>query len=167
MNSYKIPKSLKEKTWDWLQDHSMGHRFDANGSKAEQFVGLLGENMFRMINDLPPKFVKGFDGGYDLIFMGQKTDVKTMGRRVDPKPHYVNNFVGYQKDFDCDLYVFCSINKSTNTFWICGYTDKQTLLTESNFYEKGERRYRDDGSYFINKAPLYEIENTKLNPLII
>jgi len=167
MTSYKIPQLLKEMTWEWLQDHSMGHRFDANGSKEEQFIGLLGENMFRIINDLPPKFVDAFDDGYDLIFMGRKTDVKTMGRRVDPKPHYVNNFVGYQKDFDCELYVFCSINKNTNTFWICGYTDKHTLLTASTFYEKGQKRYRDDGSYFINKAPLYEIENRKLKSLVI
>lgn len=167
MNSYKIPHDLKKSCWKWLEDHSMGHRFDANGNKHEQFVGLVGENMFRIINDLPPKFIDGFDGGHDLIWRGFKTDVKTMGRRVDPRPHYVNNFVGYQKDFDCELYVFCSINKNTNTFWVCGYTDKHTLLTESDFYDKGERRYRDDGSFFINKAPLYEIKNNKLNTIYI
>ena len=167
MTSYKIPQDLKTACWEWLEKHSMGHRFDGNGNKHEQFVGLVGENMFRIINDLPPKFDDKFDGGHDLIWMGRKTDVKTMGRRVDPKPHYVSNFIGYQKDFDCELYVFCSINKSTNTFWICGYTDKDTLLKEASFYEKGVRRYRDDGSYFVNRAPLYEIENYKLKPLNI
>ena len=65
MKSYSIPKSLKEKTWAWLQDHSKGHRFDANGSRSEQFVGLLGENMFRMIIGLPAEFEDGFDGGHD------------------------------------------------------------------------------------------------------
>lgn len=167
MNSYKIPKELKQKTWDWLKTNSMGHRFDANGSKEEQFVGLLGENMFRLVNDLPPKFESGFDGGHDLIFMGHKTDVKTMGRSVDPQLHYVNNFVGYQQHFDCELYIFCSINKRTDTFWICGYTNKETLLTKSTFFKKGEKRYRDDGTYFINKAPLYEIKNSDLKQLSI
>ena len=29
-------------------------------------------------------------------------------------------------------------------------------------FKKGEKRYRDDGSYFITKADLYEIKNSDL-----
>ena len=78
----------------------MGHRFAANGNKEEQYTGLLGENMFKTIIGLYPTFEDGFDGGYDIGLNGKKVDVKTMGRSVDPKPHYVNNFISYQEHFD-------------------------------------------------------------------
>ena len=40
----------------------MGHRFAANGNKEQQFVGLLGENLFKTIIGLYPTFEDGFDG---------------------------------------------------------------------------------------------------------
>ena len=160
---YTIPTSLKEQTWEWLQDHSLGHRTKANGNKEEQYTGLLGENMFREIIGLPTQFEDGFDGGYDIQLYNQKIDVKTMGRSVDPKPHYVNNFISYQSHFDCDIYAFCSINKKQNTFWVCGLIDKDTMLQKASFYNQGETRYRDNGTSFIMKAPTYEIQNHQLH----
>jgi hypothetical protein len=159
---YKIPLSLKENTWQWLQDHSLGHRAKANGNKEEQYTGLLGENMFRTIIGLSPTYEEGFDGGYDIYLYNKKIDVKTMGRSVDPKPHYVNNFISYQEHFDCNIYAFCSINKKENTFWVCGLTDKETMLQNANFYQEGETRYRDNGTSFTMKAPTYEIQNHQL-----
>ena len=163
MIGYNIPISLKQKTWDWLQDHSMGHRFAANGNKEQQFVGLLGENLFKTIIGLYPTFEDGFDGGYDIGLNGKKIDVKTMGRTVDPQPHYVNNFISYQEHFDCNMYAFCSINKKQNTFWVCGMIDKDTMLQNASYYKEGEIRYRDNGTSFQMKAPTYEIENHKLH----
>ena len=39
----KVPKELKEQCWEYLQVNNMGNRHSANGSKEEQFVGLIGE----------------------------------------------------------------------------------------------------------------------------
>ena len=107
----KVTKELKEQCWEYLQQNNMGNRHSANGNKEEQFVGLIGEVLTKKLFKKQHKFENGFDGGYDFIHRTKKVDVKTMGRNVDVKMNYVNNFIGFQSHFDCDIYVFCSINK--------------------------------------------------------
>jgi len=159
MISKGIPDWLKKQTWDFLQENNMGQRHMSNGTKAQQYTGLLGENMLRLIIGLQPKFVPGYDHGYDLEMNGVKVDVKTMGRTVDPKPTYVNNFIAFQKDLDAQVYVFCSINKSTNVFFVCGVMSKEELLDQGSFFPLGALRYRDDKTTMRMKAPTYEIQN--------
>ena len=162
MISKVVPKWLKEQTWEYLQEVNMGQRHSANGTKAQQYTGLLGENMTRIILGLQPSFIPGYDGGHDLIMNGVKVDVKTMGRQVDPKHDYVNNFIGYQKDLDAQMYIFCSMNKATSTLYICGLTSKYDLLNFADFYPTGSVRYRDDDTSLRMKAPTYEIKNSAL-----
>jgi hypothetical protein len=162
MISRVIPNDLKEKTWVHCQQNNMGNRGAFDGSPEQQYTGLLGENMLRICLGLSPVYNTGFDGGYDLIINRVKIDVKTMGRSVDPKPHYVNNFVGYQKNLDAELFVFCSINKTTNTFWICGIIAKDLFLATASFFPSGSLRIRSDNSEFRTIAPLYEIQNEHL-----
>ncbi len=159
----KIPKEIKVKCWNFLKNNNLGNRLEANGNKEQQFVGLIGEVMVVNLFGLKYKFSYGFDGGFDFEYNGKKIDVKTMGRTVNPKPNFVNNFIAFQKDFNCDYYVFASLNKKSNELNICGYLSKYDLLNKSIFYKKGTKRERSDGTYFILKADTYEIENFKLN----
>lgn len=160
-----IPLELKALCWDYVQDNNIGNRFDFNGDMEQQYLGLIGENMVRRYYNLPYSFSKGFDGGYDIMLNGHKVDVKTMGRNVDPKPHYVNNFVAYQKDLDCDILYFTSINKKTSMISFCGWSWKSDFIFEAKYFEKGATRYRDDGTEFKTLAPLYEIRNVNLNEI--
>jgi len=162
MTSLEIPQSLKEFCWDILKNHSLGKRHSFNGSKEDQYIGLLGEYMTALILELPVEFIEGFDGGYDLLYKGYKIDVKTMGRTVDPKPHYVNNFLGYQEDLDCDILMFTSINKKTSTYTLCGWIFKSEFLEKAKYFPIGAKRKRDDGSELTVQAPLYEITNNQL-----
>ena len=165
MIKLEIPLGLKMKCWEHIKSNNMGNRFDFNGSMEQQYVGLIGENMVRNYLGLPYSFSVGFDGGYDFIFNGNKVDVKTMGRSVDPKSHYVNNFVAYQREFDCDIFYFTSINKKTSTISLCGWIWKKDFILEASYFEKDSTRKRDDGTTFKTQAPLYEISNDKLNPI--
>tara|TARA_R110002124_G_scaffold2018_1_gene13218 strand:+ start:42 stop:542 length:501 start_codon:yes stop_codon:yes gene_type:complete len=158
----KIPKELKVKCWDFLKKNNLGNRLEANGNKEQQFVGLIGEIMVVNLFGLEYKFSQGFDGGFDFIYKGKKIDVKTMGRTVDPKPYFVNNFIAFQKDFNCDYYIFTSLNKKTNELTICGYLSKEDLLKKSTLYKKGTKRTRTNGTSFVLKADTYEIENFNL-----
>ena len=158
----KIPKELKVKCWNFLKKNNLGNRLEANGNKEQQFVGLIGEIMVVNLFGLEYKFSQGFDGGFDFIYKGKKIDVKTMGRTVDPKPYFVNNFIAFQKDFNCDYYIFTSLNKKTNELTICGYLSKEDLLKKSTLYKKGTKRTRTNGTSFILKADTYEIENFNL-----
>ena len=158
----KIPKELKVKCWDFLKKNNLGNRLEANGNKEQQFVGLIGEIMVVNLFGLEYKFSQGFDGGFDFIYKGKRIDVKTMGRTVDPKPYFVNNFIAFQKDFNCDYYIFTSLNKKTNELTICGYLSKEDLLKKSTLYKKGTKRTRTNGTSFVLKADTYEIENFNL-----
>lgn len=166
MIQLEIPRELKVLCWNFVKQHNMGTRSQFNGSMEKQYAGLIAENMVREYNNLPYKFNIGFDGGYDFILKGKKVDVKTVIRNVDPKPHYANNFVAYQEDFDCDQLYFTSINKKTSTLWLCGTISKAKFMRKASFYYKGETRKRDDGTLVTLGAPLYEITNRELNPIL-
>ncbi len=147
-------------------NYNLGNRGYGDGNKSEQFIGILGQIVLsdflsstRMIGN------EGFDEGIDFVINGKKVDVKTMGRTVDIRSHFVHNFIGYQMKYDTDYYIFQSYNKNKNQLSICGYVTKEELKQRSEFYEKGTIRTRDDGSTFVNKAPLYEIMQSSLNPI--
>ena len=159
---YNIPKQLKNDVWAFLNENNIGNRFEGNGNKEQQFVGLVGEIMVKRLFGFDHEFKKGFDGGFDFKYKGFKIDVKTMGRNVDIKPDYVNNFVAHQKQFDCDIYIFCSLNKLKNELTICGFLSKKELLKLALLYKKGIKRTRSNGTTFKMKTDTYEIKNNQL-----
>ena len=85
-----------------------------------------------------------------------------MGRTVNVKDYFVNNFVAHQSIFDCDVYIFCSLNKKTNELTICGYLSKKELLKKAAYIKKGDTMHRDNGTSFVMKTSNYQIENKKL-----
>jgi len=62
-----VPKELKLKCWDYLQNNNMGNRHSANGNKENQLVGLVGEILTKQIFNIEHKFINGFDGGFDFF----------------------------------------------------------------------------------------------------
>ena len=85
-----------------------------------------------------------------------------MGRNVDVKDYFVNNFVAHQKKFDCDIYIFCSLNKKKKELTICGFLSKKELLQKSVYIKKGDIMHRDNGTSFIMKTNNYQIKNIDL-----
>lgn len=160
-----IPYKLKLECWNYLSKNNMGNRHSANGNKEQQFVGLIGEVLTKSIFGLKHEYKNGFDGGFDLEYKGNKIDIKTMGRTVNMKPYFVHNFIGFQKHFNCDIYIFNSLNKKTNNLEVCGWVTKDELINKSYFYKKGEIRNRDNGTFFKMKTDTYEIENRLLNKI--
>lgn len=157
-----IPNKLKNDVWQYLNENNIGNRFEFNGNKEQQFVGLVGEIIIKRLFGLDHEFKNGFDGGFDFVYKGLKIDVKTMGRNVDVKDYFVNNFVAHQKKFDCDIYIFCSLNKKTNELTICGFLSKKELLKKSIYRKKGETMQRSNGTTFVLKTNNYQIENKDL-----
>jgi hypothetical protein len=88
-----------------------------------------------------------------------------MGRNVDMKPDYVHNFIGLQKQFKCDIYIFTSLNKKKSELTVCGWVTKEELFERAEKFKKGTKRYRDDGTHTLLKATTYEIKNKNLNSI--
>lgn len=162
LKKYKIQTELKNDVWQFINNNNLGNRHEFNGSKEQQFVGLVGEVIIKMLFNIKHEFKKGFDGGFDFQYKGLKIDVKTMGRNVDVKDYFVNNFVAHQLKFNCDIYIFCSLNKLKNELTICGYLTKKELLQKSIYRKKGETMTRSNGTSFALKTDNFQIQNKEL-----
>ena len=162
-----IPTEAKSIVGDYLANHDVAKRGKFDGDYEKQYTGLLGEVMFHywLFGYYPDLSDNGFDGGFDMEYLGEKIDVKTMGRNTDVKMHYANNFQACQMDYESDIVVFCSINKKENMFQICGYLPKRLLQKKGELHHAGTMRHRSDGSSFVLKDDTYEINNIDLIPI--
>lgn len=143
--------------------NNFGQRGLADGNETEQLTGMIGQTvMADLLNMDRPTGEGGFDEGVDFIINDKSVDVKTMTRTTDMRDYYVHNFIGYQRYYEVDYYIFLSYNKVNRGLTVCGYVDKDTFFERADFYPKGSKRYRSNGSYFYSKAPLYEIKQTDL-----
>ena len=149
-----------------LKTTNFGHRSRGfNGNYEKQYTGLIGElTLHRVLGLTRPKYTSGrLDS--DILINNKKVDIKSMARNVYMQDHYVHNFVAYQKDMPSDILLFISINKKSGVVQICGWLEKEKFLNEASFFDQGDKRERDDGTSFVLRAPLYEIEQNKLNKL--
>ena len=159
-----VSRELKVKVWKHLQENNLGQRGNADGNQEQQYVGLLGEYTVKKYLGLPLEFNIEFDGGFDMADIdGRKWDVKTMGRMVDPKPSYVNNLIASQLGYDCDYYLFCSLNKRTSVLTVCGYISTTTFKKMAYFTPEGKKITRDDGTTFKMKTDNWTIANEDLH----
>tara|TARA_R100000005_G_C4961603_1_gene178038 strand:- start:167 stop:694 length:528 start_codon:yes stop_codon:yes gene_type:complete len=149
-----------------LKTTNFGHRSRGfNGNYEKQYTGLIGElTLHRVLGLTRPKYTSGrLDT--DILINNKKVDIKSMARNVYMQDHYVHNFVAYQKDMPSDILLFISINKKSGVVQICGWLEKEKFLENASFFDQGDKRERDDGTSFVLRAPLYEIEQNKLNKL--
>jgi len=158
----KVPKELKEECWEYLQENNMGNRHSANGNKENQLIGLLGEILTKKIFNIEHTFENGFDGGFDFKYNDKTIDVKTMGRNVDMQDNFVHHLIAFQMKYDCDIYIFNSLNKIKNELNICGWLTKKEIKEKSIFLKKGTLRKRNNGTTFQLKTDGYFINNDML-----
>ena len=166
MFSVPLDKNITDHV-KWLCKYvNYGQRGEFDGSLRQQMIGLAGQcHVMDMMGFELPKVTHEADGGVDINYNGLTLDVKTMERKVEPKPNYVNNVVGLQSHYKTNAYIFCSLNTQNKMLTVCGWIDKPTFLDLATFTPKGQKRYRSDGSTFEAKADLYELENSSLNQL--
>jgi hypothetical protein len=161
----QITDDIRSFAWELVQRKNFGGRQEGmNGSKEQQYTGIVGEAViYKMIKGKLPDYDK-FDYT-DIKINGTTIDIKTMARTVAIKPNYVHNFIAYQKNHPVEILLFNSVIKTSGIIQICGWLRKEDFLKQSRFFEKGEVRFNGNGGSFQCKAPLYEIENRKLNPI--
>lgn len=112
MFDVKVTEEQLRYAADMVERFNFGQRGRGDGNKREQLTGILGQTVFAdLINAERPNGATGFDGGKDFEINHKRVDIKTMTRSVPMRPDFVHNFVGYQKDYPVDYYVFASFNK--------------------------------------------------------
>ncbi len=162
---FDVPVSQEQIVYatDMVERYNFGQRGYGDGNKREQLTGVIGQTVFAdLLGVARPNGAGGFDGGHDFCIHGKTVDIKTMSRTVAMRDYFVHNFVGYQKNYDVDFYVFASLNTKNNVLTICGCVDKETFFKRAKYFEKGSVRTRSDGTTFRTFAPLYEIAQADL-----
>ena len=165
MFNIKLTENILQQSAQFAMENNIGIRGHGDGNKEEQLVGIIGQNLILDKLNKPLMKQSGFDGGVDIVLNNTKLDIKTMGRTVYPKENYVNNLIGMQINYDVDGYIFCSYHKRDDVLTVCGWIDKESFLNKAKFYREGTPRTRFDGTQFIAKCDLYEIENKDLIPI--
>jgi len=162
MINIKFKKDIIEYTKNIVRKHDFGQRGRYDGTILNQYLGVLAENTVR--DYLAIDLIKpvGFDGGWDIMHKGYKCDIKTMNRKVFPKLHYVNNFLDIQMSHTAEAFIFTSTHTKKETLTICGWITKKQFKQKAEFYKEGTKRFRDDNTFFLSKANLWEIENKHL-----
>ena len=164
MITVSIDKNIIEHCRTIIDKTNFGQRGKADGNKVEQYIGIVGQSVIMDLLGMPLiEATGGPDGGIDFKYNNKTYDVKTMGRETYPQPHYVNNLIALQANYNVDRYIFCSINKLTVELTICGWINKIEFANSAIFYPEGTVRTRTDGTTFNTKAGLYEIKNSDLN----
>ncbi len=151
---------------EMVDKYNFGQRGYGDGNKKEQLTGIIGQTVLADLLKLPrPDGSTGFDGGRDFIINGKPVDIKTMSRTVPMRDYFVHNFVGYQKNYSVDYYIFASFNTKNHILTICGYLNKEDFFKKAKYFPIGSTRYRSDGTSFKTFAPLYELAQKDLNPV--
>ena len=148
---------------EFLRYTNIGKRGDFDGNKRNQLIGLIGQlHAEKWLKGSYKELLDGFDGGIDFNYCGNSVDVKTMERKGNVRPSYVNNLLECQMIYNCDIILFTSVNSLEKTIEICGWIYKDEIKDVGNYYEKGSIRNRLDGSSFELQANLYEIPMVRL-----
>jgi hypothetical protein len=164
MFKFKVDTYIISEAKELIKNYNFGQRSKANGTPAQQLIGVIGEIMIRNLfkaGKIDGSI--GFDGGYDLDVNNKLIDVKTMGRTTDPREDYVNNFIDLQLNHKAKYFIFNSLNKKTKELTVCGWISKEDFLKLAKHYPEGSIRKRSNGTEFKTFAGLYEIENRYLN----
>ncbi len=97
---------------------------------------------------------------YDLIYKGQKIDVKSKDRTVPPEEHFNCTVADFNTTQKCDYYFFVSILKNMSKGWLVGYLSKEDFYKKAKFGAKGE----SDGGGFEFRADCYNVPIRGLKP---
>jgi len=147
-----------------VNENNFGQRGVFDGSKRKQFIGVVAENTIRHYLDIELMKPKGgFDGGWDIIYKGLKTDIKCTDRVSYPKLHFANNIWQEQVKYKNEAYIFSSLHYTDKVLTICGWIDKEDFKKRAVFYKKGTIRKKDNGDTFPCKGDYWEILNSELN----
>lgn len=146
----KLSAEFKESVLKNVKENNVGKRYADNGSKKDQYIGMLGEEALK--NYFKIKYEPLDDNGdCSFHYYGRKIDVKTMAISVDPDTEFVNSFKANEKNTQADTYIFTSFNQRTSELFILGWVSLDELLEKT---KKGKK-----------KTNLYKIKNKDLNPI--
>ena len=153
MINLNLNDDIIEYSHELVKKCNFGNRGYSDGTKEEQLTGVVAENAVRKYLGLElMKLKNGYDGGFDVIYKGYKTDIKSMNRKDFIKPYYVHNVLDCQikKNVNCEAFIFTNLIRKKRILQICGFIKKNDFIKLATLYLKGTQRFKGKGSFFID-----------------
>lgn len=167
MFSVTVPDLVIRESMRVCNQVNFGSRgFDSDGTKEQQLNGIIAQNSIALAFGFPFVTISNtWDGGYDFVLKGQKFDVKTMTRRVDPQMDYEMQVVTSQLRYDVNAYLFTSYNTRNNSLTVCGWLTKDVFLNRARVFKRGDVVTRGDGTQFVCRLNTHQVYLHQLNHL--
>jgi hypothetical protein len=126
------------------------------------FAGCLGEialnDFLRSDNDSDSAIIGDYQ--YDIIYKGNKVEVKTKRTTVPPKSNYEASVTAVNVKQACDFYFFMRADeRNWGRVWLCGVVTRQGFKDKSIFHKKGEL---DPDNNYTFKQDCYNISHSKM-----
>ena len=141
MRSLEFSRKMIDQASQWADD--LGGIKNSITKGRGNHAGRLGE--LALAKHLGVELLDHKD--YDLIYEGQKIEVKTKRRAVPPKPQYTVNIAATSRHQKPDIYAFLSMEYLDRDsggnysdllhIWLCGYKNAEQFFEESSFWPKG------------------------------
>lgn len=164
MINIPLTQDIVDYSSELVKENNFGQRGYDDGNHKEQLVGIISENTVRRYLGCELIKPNGFDGGYDVMYEGLFTDIKSMTRTVEPKDYYINNLFDAQLKHKAEAFIFTSLNIKNKVLTICGWITKTEFKDRAIFYPKGTQRTRGVDKFTL-RADNWEIENKHLYSL--
>lgn len=151
-----------------IRDDKYGNIYQEEESD-ERWVGDLGEiciNKWIKSFNLTPKedfswILENVSGKPDFIIGEISIDIKTVKRKVPPKPDYTAQITARHSNEKCNYYFFCCYEISKKKMWLLGGIQKNKFLEKAKYYSGGEWVH---SNYQIREG--HEIYNIEINELL-
>ncbi len=155
---------IRESWVEYAKRNYSGDKYNQNTllpAGRGQFAGVIGEcAVGRYFLDTGIDFDydarESYD--YDFVVNGYRIDVKSKYSVGDPKPHYTVRIPEYQRNQDCDLYIFTYVTDSKVT--VLGYMNKDDFWETASCAKAGDKA---DG--FTERVDCHYIEIENLHPI--
>ena len=162
-----VNELLKKVNFGKRGNGSKSIEYSNNGSKEEQFVGILGELIVTDFFGIKRKERgEGADHGVDMTVGHQRIDVKTMSRKCDMRDYFVHNLQGEQTGdyYLNNVYLLTSLNMTNYELTICGWVTKEEFFGRAEYFAFNQERKNGTKTFKVrNKGGLYELKNSNLN----
>ena len=138
-------------------------------TEGESYIGLLVEEAY--INYFPESELVDQTSGqqrfdYDVIFRGERCELKTVRRTVKPLPHYACSVNAYTSKFQKpDRYIFSSVEykgETPKTITLVGWISREDFYKKAKFLKAGTKDFNN-----IVKKDKYNVLISQLDDIII
>ena len=158
-------QSIIEHCRDLVEKINYGKRGFADGKKKRQFLGMICENTVRDYYGVElSKPSEGWDGGWDFMWKGMKTDVKSTAYKGKPKTNHRYRVIEDQMRYDAECFIFAYFNELERIVSITGWITKDDFLKKSVYNKKGDKMMARFDRYFYSDSNSYQLKILDLNP---